>query len=121
MPKVALADTRDDWTQLLQTASPYGEVKDLKVHLAELQGALARLRELESLREHLQAQRQRATQELNEVREAGKVVAIQIRSILRGALGHDNPMLVQFNMRPRRNSRRKKAPSPVPDSPTPSE
>ncbi len=121
MPKVALADTRDDWTQLLQTAAPYSEVKDLKVYLAELQAALTRLGELESLREHLQAQRQQATQELYEVQETGKVAAIQIRSTLRGVMGHDNPMLTQFNMRPRRNRRRKKTPSPVSKSPAPSE
>lgn len=119
MPKVALADTRDDWTQLLQAAAPYGDVKDLKVYLAELEAALARFGELENLRAHLQAQRQQATQELYEVRETGKVAAIRIRSTLRGILGHDNPKLSQFNMRPRRKNRRKKA--PVPDGPASSE
>ena len=109
MPKVALADTRDDWTQLLQAAAPYGDLKDLKVYLADLEAALTRLGELEGLRAHLQAQRQQATQELYEVRETGKEAAIRIRSTLRGILGHDSPMLTQFNMRPRRK-RRKTAP-----------
>jgi hypothetical protein len=54
-----------------------------------------------------------------EVREAGKLAAIQVRSMLKGILGHDNPQLTQFNVRPRRN-RRKHAP-PVPDSLAPSE
>lgn len=121
MPKVALADTRDDWTQLLQTAAPYSEFKDLKVYLAELQTALTRLGELESLREHLQAQRQQATQELNEVRATGKDSAIQIRSTLRGILGRDNPLLTQFNMRPQRKRRHKRAPKRVSDKPAPSE
>lgn len=121
MPKVALADTRDDWTQLLQTAAPYSEFKDLKVYLAELQTALTRLGELESLREHLQAQRQQATQELNEVRATGKDSAIQIRSTLIGILGPDNPLLTQFNISPRRKRRRKKAPRPASKNPAPSE
>jgi hypothetical protein len=121
MPKVALADTREDWTQLLQTAAPYENVKDLKVYLAELQAALTRLGELESLREHLQAQRQQATQELNDVRETGKDIAIQIRSTLRGILGRDNPLLTQFNMRPHRKRRRKRAPKPASDNSAPSE
>lgn len=119
MPKVALADTVDDWEQLSGAAAPYGDVKNLKVQLAELQGALLRLRELKALREQLQAQRQAATQEMYEVREAGKLAAIQVRSMLKGILGHDNPKLTQFNMRPRR-SRRKHAPA-VPDNLAPSE
>lgn len=115
MPKVALADTFEDWEQLCRAAAAYGDVKDLKVYLAELESALLRLKELEGLRAHLRAQRQEATQELNEVRDSGKLVAIQIRSILKGVFGQDNEMLVQFNVRPRRNRRRKSTPPPLPD------
>ncbi|HEX9941945.1 MAG TPA: hypothetical protein VGG03_08015 [Thermoanaerobaculia bacterium] len=116
MPKVALADTFKDWDQLLQAAEPHSDAKELKVHLAELETALHRLRELEARREHLRAQRQQATQELVEVREAGKLVAIQIRSILKGVFGHGSERLVEFNMRPRRRRRKDAPPSPVPDS-----
>ncbi|HEV8580573.1 MAG TPA: hypothetical protein VGX68_16020 [Thermoanaerobaculia bacterium] len=113
MPKVALAVTTDDWEQLLRAAEPYADVKDLKVHLAELKTALRRLRKLEALRQELKAKRQRATQEQGEVREAGKVVAIQIRSILKGVFGPKNEKLVQFGMRPRRTPQRRKAKSPA--------
>jgi len=121
MSKVALADTVTDWDQLLRTAEPYGEVKELKVHLAELRAALQRLQELEALRQELQARRQRATQERNELREAGKLVAIQIRSILKGAFGHANEKLVQFNIRPRRSRGPRETPLPDPQPSRPPE
>lgn len=119
MPKVSWAETITDWDLLLHLAEPYGEVKDLKVHLAELRAALQRLRELKSLRDELQARRQRATQEMDETRGTGKDVAIQIRSILKGVLGPKNELLVQFNVRPRRGRRRLGAPASAPDEPAP--
>jgi hypothetical protein len=117
MPKVSWAETISDWQLLLSTAEPYGDVKDLKVHLAELRAALQRLRELKSLRDELQARRQRATQEMEETREAGKDVTIQIRSILKGVLGPKNELLVQFNVRPRRSRRSREVPPAGPGDP----
>jgi phage terminase Nu1 subunit (DNA packaging protein) len=114
MPKVALPVTFQDWEGLLQAAEPYGHLKDLELHLGELRSALDTLRALEAERGQLRARRQRATQELHARRDAGKVVAIQIRSILRGILGHDSELLVQFNMTPRRRRRAAGAKAPVP-------
>jgi hypothetical protein len=105
MPKVALADTFDDWDSLLRAAAPHAEKKGLKIHLQELEGLHRRLHEIEALRADLQAQRQQATQELEEVREAGKLVTIQIRAILKVIFGHDSASLVQFRIRPRRSRR----------------
>lgn len=115
MPKVSLAETFTDWDQLLRAAMPYGDVKDLKVHLAKLQTALQRLQELEALRKELQAKQQQATQEMGEVREAGKLAAMEIRSVLKGAFGHSSEGLVRFNMRPRRSRQPKDELLPVPD------
>ena len=56
--------------------------------------------------------RQRATQELDEVKEAGQAAAVEIRSILKGLFGQSNERLVQFNMRPRRTYKRKPAAAP---------
>lgn len=106
MPKVALADMSLDWESLLRAAAPHGGSKGLQVDLDKLAELLRRLHEIEALRADLQAQRQRATQELEEVKAAGKTVAIQIRSTLKGILGHDNEALVQFNIRPRRSYRK---------------
>ncbi|HEX7180711.1 MAG TPA: hypothetical protein VF756_02625 [Thermoanaerobaculia bacterium] len=118
MPKVSLAETFTDWDQLLRAAMPYANVKDLKVHLVKLQTALQRLQELDGLRKELQAKQQQATQEIGEVREAGKLAAIEIRSVLKGAFGPESERLVQFNMRPRRSHHPKEAllPVPVPDN-----
>lgn len=105
MPKVSLADTFDDWESLLRAAAPHGDKKGLQVHLDELDGLRRRLHEIEARRAELQALRQQATQELEEVRDAGKLVAMQIRATLKGIFGHKSESLVQFRIRPRRSSR----------------
>lgn len=105
MPKVALADTIKDWEMLLRAAAEHADKKGLKVHLDQLETRLRRLQELEARRAHLRAELQAATQELNEVREAGKTNTVEIRSILKGIFGHGSERLTQFNMRPRRSRR----------------
>lgn len=102
VPKVSLADTFDDWDSLLRAAAPHAEKRNLQVYLQELEGLHRRLHEIEALRADLQAQRQRATQELQEVREAGK-------------LGHHpDPRDPQGDLRTRQRE-----PRPVPDPPAP--
>jgi hypothetical protein len=110
MPKVALADTFHDWESLLRAAEQFRDQKGLHEHLDKLQAAYDRLRGLEAERVDLQARQQRATQEMGEVKDAGKVAAIEVRSVLKGILGHANERLVQFNVRPiRKRGPRKKA------------
>lgn len=109
MPKVALADLQLDWQQLLIAAEPYREVKNLKDELALLQTAYDRLQELTYLRDELQAKRQRATQEMGEVKDQGKDAAIRVRSVLQGIFGVENERLVQFGIAPRRPRRRRSA------------
>jgi hypothetical protein len=102
MPKVALADTFHNWESLLRAADELRDQKGMHVHLDKLQDAYERLRELDAFRESLKAQRQQATQEMREVKEAGKVAAVEVRSLLIAIFGHGNERLVQFNMSPRR-------------------
>jgi hypothetical protein len=102
MPKVALAETFYDWESLLRAAEELRDQKGLHEHLDKLQVAYDRLRELDAFRDSLRAQRQRATQEMREVKDAGKVAAVEVRSLLTGIFGHGSERLVQFNMRPRR-------------------
>lgn len=118
MPKVALADTFHDWESLLRAAAELKDQKGLHEHLDKLQAAYERLRELDAERASLQARHQQATQEMGEVKEAGKVAAVELRSVLKGILGHGNERLVQFNMRPirKRGPRRKAATEPKPSS-----
>jgi seryl-tRNA synthetase len=103
VPKVSLADTFDDWESLLRAAAPYGDQKGLQVYLDQLAELDRRLHEIEARRAELQALRQEATQQLEEVRKAGKDVAIQIRTTLKGILGPRNEGLVKFRIRPRRS------------------
>lgn len=116
MPKVALADTFYDWENLLRAADQFRDQKKLHVHLDKLQAALDRLHELEALREELNARRQQATQEMGEVKDAGKLAAIEVRSLLVSIFGHTSERLVQFNKRPirKRGPRKKAAPKPTP-------
>jgi hypothetical protein len=105
VPKVALADTFDDWDSLLRAAAPHADKLDLRIYLDELEGLHRRLREIEARRAELQALRQQATQELEEVREAGKMTAAQIRTALKAIFGPRSESLVQFRIRPRRSRR----------------
>ncbi|HYU35848.1 MAG TPA: hypothetical protein VEW48_27135 [Thermoanaerobaculia bacterium] len=116
MPKVALADTFIDWDQLLRGAAEHRDKRQLYVHLDKLKTANDRLRELQALRDSLQGQRQQATQEMREVKRAGKIAAIEVRAILVAIFGHDSERLVQYNMRPRRKRgpRRKPSTEPTP-------
>ena len=111
MPKVALADLKLDWGQLLAAAEPYREDKRLKDELALLRSAYGRLHELTALRDELQAKRQQATQEMGAVKDEGKVAAMRVRSMLRGILGTTNERLVQFGVAPRRPRRRRSKPA----------
>lgn len=117
MPKKALADILAEWRSLLQAATPHQDKKNLKAHLQKLETAIARFEELEALRAELQAKRQQATQELEAVKEQGKLASIETRSILKAIFGHSNERLVQFQMRPRR-SRRRTAVAPVAVAPS---
>lgn len=116
MPKVALADTFDDWDGLIRAAAQHREKERLQVHLDKLQAANDRLQELHGLRKSLRAQQQRATQEMGEVKAAGKVAAIEVRSFLKAIHGHTSERLVQYKMRPirKRGPRRKRSTEPTP-------
>jgi uncharacterized protein YPO0396 len=110
MPKVALSETFHDWESLLRAAAKHKDKKKLHVHLDKLQAAFNRLHELEALRESLQAQKQQATQEMGEVKDAGKIAAIEVRSLLKTIVGHRNEALVEYNVRPiRKRGPRQKA------------
>lgn len=118
MPKVALADTFYDWEKLLRAAEEFRDQKGMHEHLDKLQAAYQRLRSLEAERADLQARHQQATQEMGDVKDAGKLAAIEVRSVLKGILGHDNERLVQFGTRPirKRGPRRKAATESKPTS-----
>jgi uncharacterized coiled-coil DUF342 family protein len=103
MPKEALADTLVDWDQLIEGASSHGPKRpEIKQLLEALRERRDRAKELDHERQSLQARRQKATQDLRQVREEGKELASRLRSMLKSVLGSQNEALVQFNVRPRR-------------------
>jgi hypothetical protein len=64
---------------------------------------------LKGLQETYQARKQEATQQLGDVVAQGKEVAIRLRSLVRGRMGHQDERLVAFGVRPvrKRKGRRK--------------
>jgi len=110
MPKVALADTLFDWESLLVAATEKGAgVPGLEVHLAKLRAAIARGRELDALRQRLQAERQKATQDLAATRLDGDDLAIRIRELLVATFGPRAEELKQFGVQPLGRRRRSAA------------
>jgi hypothetical protein len=107
MPKVALADTLLEWESLLAAAAEQGAgVPELEKHLARLQAQLEQTRKLEALRQRLQAQRQKATQDLAAARREGDDLKIRLRELLIATFGPKWEGLTQFGVRPRRGFRR---------------
>jgi len=118
MPKVALADTLLDWELLIAAARErFGDRPELKPFLEQLQERLDRARELDRERKSLEARRQQATQDLGEVRDQGKQLAIRTRAILKGLLGSSDEGLTQFKIRPRRPYGKRQA-SPAKPAPS---
>lgn len=103
MPKISLADLILEWKQLLKAATPYRDQKELYVQLQKLEVAIQQFEELEGLRAELQARRQQATQELEQVKTNGKDAAMEARQVLKAIFGINNERLVQFQIRPRRS------------------
>jgi DNA anti-recombination protein RmuC len=118
MPKIALADLLVEWKRLLQAAAPFADQKGLSTHLQKLKAAIEQFEELEALRAELQARRQRATQELEQVKTNGKDAAMETRQLLKAIFGVKSERLVQFQIRPRRSRRKIAALPPATDVPS---
>ncbi len=116
MPKIALADTLREWESLLAAAEERGAgIPRLAEQLAQLRAVVERTRALEALRQHLDAERQKATADLEAARAEGKDLAIGIRGRLVATFGPRWAGLTQFGIRLRQGRRPKGAtrkPSP---------
>jgi len=108
MPKVALADTLTEWDQLLAGLEE-DEALDLP-HMRELRERLAALihatRELVTEQAYLKGRKQAVTQQLRITRRLGQDLVVEVRSLIRGQLGHRNERLVSYKIRPTRQRRR---------------
>ena len=109
MPKVSLADTSEDWDSLY---SALGENEALADPiLGDLRGQLGAvilaLKILAADQRELQARRQAVTQQLRITRKRGADLVVQIRSAIRGRLGHRSEMLSRYRIRPTRHRTRR--------------
>lgn len=108
MPKVSLADSLREWDSLL-TGVDENEALDV-AYLRELRTRLAAaveaIRQLAAEQADLEARRRGVTQQLRITRQTGEDIAVELRSAIRGLLGHRNERLVRYNIRPTRRRRR---------------
>jgi hypothetical protein len=101
-----------DWDGLLRAAEEFadllGGAEQERQTLASAHSEALRLKGLQEL---YQARKQEATQQLGDVVAQGKEIAIRLRFLVRGRIGHQDERLTAFGMRPvrKRKGRRKTA------------
>ncbi|HET9211070.1 MAG TPA: hypothetical protein VFR03_11765 [Thermoanaerobaculia bacterium] len=109
MPKIALADTLQEWQSILaglgeNPALDTPALRELRERLRLMIGAA---QELVAEKNSLQARRQAVTQQLRMTRDQGDDLIIKVRGSIRSVLGHSNEALVRFGIRPTRRRPRK--------------
>jgi len=112
MSKVSLADTMLEWESLVAAMDQSGHLDDrpyLREFREQLAERLAALKALAGERDYLEGRRQGLTQELKIARGEGQELAINIRSVLKGALGYRNEGLVRYRVRPIRGRSRSRS------------
>jgi hypothetical protein len=103
------SDVMVDWDSLLAAYQKHAEiVVGADEERRVLEWARGEAFRLKCLQDSLQAQRQEATQQLNEVVRQGKEVAIRLRSLARHKLGPKNELLTMFRVAPIRKQRRRR-------------
>jgi hypothetical protein len=105
MSKVSLADELEEWYSIAAgMADTEGldkpDLRDLHEQLAAMIDAV---RQLAAEQADLKGRRQTITQQLRITRRHGQDLLIRIKSAIRAALGHNNELLVRFNIRPIRS------------------
>jgi hypothetical protein len=103
MSKESLATTLQQWEQLL--AAGEGNAEDLgylQEYREELQGLVAKARELRGRQDALNAMKQQVTRDLDTVKERGRELAQLMRMGVHTRFGRKNPKLIEFGLRPRK-------------------
>ncbi len=108
MPKVSIADTREEWDSLYSALGENEALNDpaLRGLRDQLGAVILALKMLAADQRDLQARRQAVTQQLRITRKKGEDLVVQIRSAIRGRLGHRNEGLVRYRIRPTRRRTR---------------
>lgn len=112
-----------DWKKVLAaTAEHADDLGDVSEVRQELQATLLLAEAVKARQESFAAARQVATQELEEILDRGRDLAMRLRFAAKLKLGPRNEQLVQFGSAPlRRRGRRPKEdpPPPLPEAPAP--
>jgi len=109
MPKVSYAELFSDWDTLLANARAHVEKEvALGPLLDRLQALRLKIQELCTLRDHLRAESQVLSQEIDALRFEGKDLAVDARCILKGTLGSRGEELTAFGIRPRKRTYKKR-------------
>jgi hypothetical protein len=104
MPKIALADTMQEWQSLFTGLgeNPALDTPALRALREELRLMIEATWELAAEQSSLQGRRQAITQQLRMTRDQGDDLVIKIRASITSVLGHSNEALVRFGIRPTR-------------------
>lgn len=114
MPRENYAATVGAWRQFLDSVDeeiaqmPYAQEVALK-----LETMYGRAQELVLERAALQAAKQAATRDLQEILVDGRIAINYIRKALRYKLGKENPQLVRYGIQPYRRRKRSKKEMPA--------
>ncbi len=109
MPKVSLADTHEEWDSLYSALGENEALDDPYVrNLRDQLGAvILALRILAADQRELKSRGQAVTQQMRITRKTGADLVVQIRSAIRGRIGHRSEMLSRYRIRPTRRRTRK--------------
>lgn len=111
----SFADQILDWQRLLQACDDNAEMmlpaQDLKALLAQ---TLAEVRGLKATQDAAAADRQQATQDIQEKIQVGREQARRLRGMAKGLIGTKSERLVQFQIAPLRSRTRTRPPESPP-------
>jgi hypothetical protein len=116
MPNInSYADVIQDWQALLAAFKDNAErLPGIEEELAALEKALTEAMAVKSRQDSYRSEKQKATQELGEILENGRDLAMRLRGAVRFKIGPRSEKLVQFGMTP---LRRRKGRKPKPEQP----
>ncbi len=107
MPRESFAVTVEAWGRFLRQMEETGvEIPGFEGKKEELEEMYSRAKQLVAERNALEAAKQKATHELQQILEAGRLKHTVLRQHLKLHLGDANEMLIAYGIRPNRGRRK---------------
>jgi hypothetical protein len=114
MSRESFAVTVEAWGRFLRQLEETGvEIPNMSGMQDDLMEMYKRAAQLVAERNALEAAKQKATHELRDILDKGRMKHTVLRSHLKMHLGDSNEMLTAFAMRPNRGRPRRRKPSPA--------